>query len=72
MSPEYTIHAISSTNEDFEDKLIEEYAYVMAEKMQEMIDGYMRLYVRPKPRWCPDRLYRWFLLNFLYLNRFKK
>ena len=48
------------------------WAYFMELECDKCIDRKIKLVVRPKPRWCPLRLYLWLLRKVLYLEVFKR
>lgn len=52
--------------------MVDAFAYAIAAQEARIHDGYVLLYVRAKPRWLPELVYRWLLGKLLVLANFKR
>ena len=51
--------------------IIEKYAYAMANKQCEIIDGYCKLYIKKKPKYLPEFVYKYILKKVVVLANFE-
>jgi hypothetical protein len=49
-----------------------EWVYQMQLECAKCIDEKIKLAIKPKPKWCPNKLYWWLLRKILYLEVFKE
>ena len=51
---------------------LEKYAYAVADKQAELIDQYCRMYIKKKPKYIPEFVYRFVLGKFIVIAYFNK
>lgn len=54
------------------DEILQKHAYMIAKERAEVIDGYAQLYIKERPQWLPESVYKWVLSKVLVLAYFKK
>lgn len=52
--------------------VVDAFAYSMASQMAKIRNDYFLIYIRKKPKYLPEFIYRWFLSKFVVLAEFKK
>jgi hypothetical protein len=55
-----------------QDEIIAKHAYLIADKQAQTINSYCKLYIKTKPWWLPEVLYKWVIGKVLVLAHFKK
>ena len=55
-----------------QDDVIAKHAYMMADKQAQTINNYCKLYIKERPKWLPDFLYKWIIGKVLVLAMFQK
>lgn len=71
MNIDENFYKIKDTDKRHSD-LIDSIAYMFANREAEFIDRYMLLFVKKKPTWIPDFVYRWMMKKILVVVEFKK
>ena len=54
------------------DEVLAKHAYMIADKQAQTINEYCKLYIRERPKWLPEFIYKWVLKQVLVLAYFKK
>lgn len=54
------------------EEVIQKHAYMIADQNAKTIDGYVQLYIRKRPKWLPEIVYKYILKQVLVLAFFKK
>lgn len=52
--------------------MIDAMAYMIAGQELKLRESYILLYVKKKPKWCPEFIYHWFVKKFIVIAEFKK
>ena len=55
-----------------QDDLIAKHAYMLADKQAQTINEYCKLYIKERPWWMPESMYKWIIGKVLVLASFKK
>ena len=58
--------------EPFDNSLLDRLAYMQSLQQCMVVDGYVRLHIRPKPVWMPVKIYNGILKRILYLAKFRR
>lgn len=53
-------------------ELMREHAEMIGHNRAKLIDGFVQLYIRKRPKWFPKKLYRFMLKKILVINFFKE
>ena len=51
---------------------IDAYAYMIAMQMAKIREDYILLYIKKKPKYMPNFLYKWLIKSFVVVAEFKK
>lgn len=57
---------------DIHQDMVNTVAYAIASRYAKIQDDYFFIYIKKKPKYIPEFIYRWFLKRFVVLNYFKK
>ena len=48
-----------------------DYSVIINQDYHSKLERYIELHVKPRPKWCPQKLWKWLLSEFLILKHFK-